>query len=60
LDQAAIDLPGILSDVGKFSGDGTYATAYLCSLDVSLYGILFPRGLFSQIGGHAQSAVCRP
>lgn len=60
LDQAAIDLPGILSDVGKFSGDGTYATAYLCSLDISLYGILFPRGIFSQIGGHNQSAVCRP
>lgn len=60
LDQAAIDLPGILSDVGKFTADGTYATAYLCSLDISLYGILFPRGLWSQIGGHSQSAVCRP
>ena len=60
LDQAAIDLPGILSDVGKFTSDGAYAGAYLCSLDVSLYGILFPRGLFPQIGGHSQSAVCRP
>ena len=30
------------------------------SLDVSLYGILLPRGLLTQIGGHSQSAVCRP
>ncbi|WP_227983527.1 MCE family protein [Nocardia spumae] len=60
LDQAAIDLPGILSDVGKFSQDGAYANAYVCSLDISLYGILFPRGIWSQIGGHAHSAVCRP
>ncbi|NKY49379.1 MCE family protein [Nocardia vermiculata] len=60
LDQAAIDLPGILSDVGKFTQDGAYANAYVCSLDVSLYGILFPRGIFSQIGGHSQSEVCRP
>lgn len=60
LDQAAIDLPGILANVGKFTQDGAYASAYVCSLDVSLYGILFPRGIFSQIGGHAHSAVCRP
>ncbi|MEU6579896.1 MCE family protein [Nocardia sp. NPDC046763] len=60
LDQAAVDLPGILSDVGKFTQNGAYANAYLCSLDVSLYGILFPRGLFSQIGGNSHSAVCRP
>ena len=55
-----MDLPGILSDVGKFTQNGAYANAYLCSLDVSLYGVLFPRGLFSQIGGNSHSAVCRP
>lgn len=60
LDQAAIDLPGIMSDVGKFTQNGTYANAYVCSLDVSLYGVLFPRGLFNQIGGNSHSAVCRP
>ncbi|GAB3211833.1 MCE family protein [Nocardia tengchongensis] len=60
LDQAAVDLPGILTNVGKFTQNGAYANAYLCSLDVSLYGVLFPRGLFSQIGGNSHSAVCRP
>lgn len=60
LDQAAIDLPGILANVGKFSSDGAYANAYLCTLDVSLYGVLLPRGLVSQIGGPNHSAVCRP
>ncbi len=60
LDQTAIDLPGILSDVAKFSADGAYANAYVCSLDISLYGILFPRGIFSQIGGDSHSQVCRP
>ncbi|NKY53772.1 MCE family protein [Nocardia vermiculata] len=60
LDQAAIDLPGILTNVGKFTQDGAFANAYVCSLDVSLYGVLFPRGLFNQIGGNSHSAVCRP
>ncbi|AHH16733.1 MCE family protein B [Nocardia nova SH22a] len=60
LDQAAIDLPGVLSDVGKFTSDGVFASAYVCSLDVSLYGILFPRGIFTQIGGNSHSQVCRP
>ncbi|MEV6770831.1 MCE family protein [Nocardia sp. NPDC051030] len=60
LDQAAVDFPAILANVGKFTQNGTYANAYLCSLDVSLYGVLFPRGLFNQIGGNSHSAVCRP
>jgi phospholipid/cholesterol/gamma-HCH transport system substrate-binding protein len=60
LDQAAIDLPNILADVEKFTQDGAYAQAYVCSLDISLYGVLLPRGLLTQIGGHSQSAVCRP
>ncbi|UGT40532.1 MCE family protein [Nocardia yamanashiensis] len=60
LDQAAVDLPAILANVGKFTQNGAYANAYVCSLDVSLYGVLFPRGLFNQIGGNSHSAVCRP
>lgn len=60
LDQVAIDLPGLLSDVGGASQDGAYVSAYLCSLDISLYGILLPRGILNQIGGHSHSAVCRP
>ncbi|MEU7763749.1 MCE family protein [Nocardia sp. NPDC049190] len=60
LDQAAIDLPNVLSAAGRFTSEGAYANAYLCGLDVSLYGVLFPRGLFSQIGGTSHSAVCRP
>ncbi|RDI49373.1 MCE family protein [Nocardia mexicana] len=60
LDQAAVDLPSILSDIGRFTQNGAYADAYICRLDISLYGILFPRGLWSQIGGPSQSAVCRP
>lgn len=60
LDQAAVDLPAILARAGLFTSEGSVASAYICRLDVSLYGVLFPRGLFSQIGGPAQSAVCRP
>ncbi|MFC9994406.1 MCE family protein [Nocardia sp. NPDC127526] len=60
LDRVAVDLPAILADIGKFTQNGTYANAYVCSLDVSLYGVLFPRGLFNQIGGNSHSAVCRP
>jgi phospholipid/cholesterol/gamma-HCH transport system substrate-binding protein len=60
LDQAAIDIPAILANAGTFTAEGTYANAYICRLDVSLYGVLFPRGLFPQIGGNGQSAVCRP
>ncbi|MFI7663950.1 MCE family protein [Nocardia sp. NPDC049526] len=60
LDQAAIDLPAVLADIGKFTQDGAYANAYICKLDISLYGILLPRGLLPMIGGNGQSAVCRP
>ncbi len=60
LDQAAIDLPAVLADLGKFTQDGAYANSYFCKLDISLYGILLPRGLLPQIGGNGQSAVCRP
>ncbi|MFE3541997.1 MCE family protein [Nocardia sp. NPDC059177] len=59
LDQAAIDMPAMLADLGRATSEGTYANSYLCSLDISLYGVLFPRGLFSQIGGTGHTEVCR-
>ncbi|MFE6922056.1 MCE family protein [Nocardia sp. NPDC057663] len=59
LDQVAIDMPSMLADLGRVSSEGTHANGYLCGLDISLYGVLFPRGLFSQIGGTSHSEVCR-
>ncbi|MFF3571577.1 MCE family protein [Nocardia jiangxiensis] len=60
LDQAAVDLPALLSDAGGASQDSASVSAYVCSLDISLYGILLPRGILTQIGGNSHSAVCRP
>ncbi|MGK8524352.1 MCE family protein [Nocardia asteroides] len=59
LDQAAVELPTVLNGIARFTGYGTYGNAYLCSLDVSLWGVLLPPGLFSQVGGNSQSEVCR-
>ena len=59
LDQAAIDLPPVLTALARFTSYGTYASAYICSLDVSLWGVLFPRGILTQIGGNSHSEVCR-
>ncbi|NNH71185.1 MCE family protein [Nocardia uniformis] len=60
LDKGLPDFTALLLGVGKASQTGAYANGYICSLDVSLYGVLFPRGVFSQIGGNSHSAVCRP
>ncbi|MCX5042986.1 MCE family protein [Aldersonia sp. NBC_00410] len=59
LDQAAIDLPPVLTAIARISQNGAWANAYFCSLDVSLWGVLFPPGLFSQVGGNSHSEVCR-
>ncbi|WP_067564828.1 MlaD family protein [Nocardia acidivorans] len=59
LDKAAVELPAVLNSVARFSGYGAYGNAYICRLDVSLWGVLLPPGLFSQVGGPAQSQVCR-
>ncbi|TCK00749.1 MCE family protein [Nocardia alba] len=59
LDQVAIDMPSMLADLGRMTSEGTHANAYLCGLDISLYGVIFPRGLVSQIGGTGHSEVCR-
>lgn len=59
LDRAAIELPEILTGLARFSSFGAYGNAYLCSLDVSLWGILLPRGLLTQVGGNQHSEVCR-
>ncbi|MFC6011596.1 MCE family protein [Nocardia lasii] len=59
LDQAALDLPAVAAGFGRVTSEGAYANSGFCRLDVTLYGVLFPRGIFSQIGGNKQSAVCR-
>ncbi|MEV0249060.1 MlaD family protein [Nocardia sp. NPDC050712] len=59
LDKAAVQLPGLLNALARFTSYGAYANAYICRLDVSLWGVLLPPGLFSQVGGESQSEVCR-
>lgn len=59
LDRAAVELPDILNAVARFSSYGAYGNAYICRLDISLWGVALPPGLFSQIGGNSQSEVCR-
>lgn len=59
LDKAAVELPDMLNAIARFSSYGAYANAYICRLDVSLWGVLLPPGLFSQVGGNSQSEVCR-
>ncbi|MGW4356961.1 mammalian cell entry protein, partial [Nocardia sp. NPDC004582] len=54
-----VELPDVLNGVARFSSYGAYGNAYLCSLDVSLWGVLLPPGLFNQIGGQSHSEVCR-
>lgn len=59
LDQAAVELPTVLNGLARFTGRGAYGSAYICSLDISLWGLLLPPGLFSQVGGNSHSEVCR-
>lgn len=59
LDNTAVDATQIFADAARFTSEQTAAIGYLCRLDVSLWGVLFPRGLISQIGGNSQSGVCR-
>ncbi|MEU7145905.1 MlaD family protein [Nocardia sp. NPDC046473] len=60
LDQALLDLTTIVGGLGKVSSEGGYSAGYFCGIDISLYGVLFPRGQFAQIGGTAHSPPCRP
>ncbi|HEY5854588.1 MAG TPA: MCE family protein [Aldersonia sp.] len=59
LDQAAIDLPPVLTALARSTSYGTWTNTYVCSLDVSLWGVLFPRGLLTRIGSKSHSEVCR-
>ncbi|MET8653494.1 MULTISPECIES: MCE family protein [Nocardia] len=59
LDRAAVQFPTVLNGLARFTSYGGYANAYICRLDVSLWGVLLPPGLFSQVGGNSQSEVCR-
>ncbi|MFF0491904.1 MlaD family protein [Nocardia sp. NPDC004068] len=59
LDRAAIELPDMLNGLARMTSYGAYGNAYICRLDVSLWGVLLPPGLFSRVGGESQSEVCR-
>nr|WP_098700321.1 MlaD family protein [Nocardia farcinica] len=59
LDRAAVEVPGLLTSLARFTSYGAYGNAYFCSLDVSLWGVVLPPGLFSQVGGNSHSEVCR-
>lgn len=59
LDRGAVELPDFLNGVARFTSYGAYGNAYICRLDVSLWGVVLPEGLFSQVGGNSQSGVCR-
>lgn len=63
LDRTALEVNPLLLSLSRATEDGAWANAYLCSLDVSLYGVLLPRGVVPAIGdalgltGHSE--VCR-
>lgn len=59
LDRAAVEFPDFLNGVARFTSYGAYGNAYICRLDVSLWNVVLPPGLFSQVGGESQSGVCR-
>lgn len=59
LDTVAVNLPKVLARLAKTTSTGAYLNMYICDLDVSLYGVLFPKNTFNQIGGTRQSAVCQ-
>ncbi|MEU8897369.1 MlaD family protein [Nocardia sp. NPDC048505] len=59
LDRTAFELPAFLNAVARFSSYGAYGNAFICRLDISLWGVVLPPGIVTEIGGPAQSEVCR-
>lgn len=59
LDEAAIRAPRLLTDLARISSEGAYLNIYPCLLDLSLFGVILPRGISDQIGGFNHSEVCR-
>nr|WP_296765071.1 MlaD family protein [Rhodococcus sp. (in: high G+C Gram-positive bacteria)] len=51
-------LPSVLGSFSRITENGSFINMYVCNLDVSFAGLLFPPGVFSQVGGTAQSEVC--
>ncbi|OZC41567.1 hypothetical protein CH286_26670 [Rhodococcus sp. WWJCD1] len=51
-------LPSVLASFSRITENGSFINMYVCNLDVSFAGLLFPPGVFSQVGGNAQSEVC--
>jgi phospholipid/cholesterol/gamma-HCH transport system substrate-binding protein len=63
LDLAGVDGTEALTAIARFTSDGAYANSYVCTLDVSLWGVLLPRPIFKDVGdlifGQQHSEVCR-
>lgn len=59
LDRTAVELPPVMTGVARWTGQGGYANAYSCTIDLSLWNVILPPGLTTQIGGTKHSAVCR-
>jgi phospholipid/cholesterol/gamma-HCH transport system substrate-binding protein len=59
LDRGVTELTPVLTGVARWTGQGAYANAYACTLDVSLWGILLPQGILPQVGGSQHTVVCR-
>ncbi|CCQ13510.1 putative MCE family protein [Rhodococcus sp. AW25M09] len=51
-------LPSVLASFARITENGSFINMYVCNLDVSFAGLLFSPGVFSQVGGTAQSEVC--
>lgn len=51
-------LPALLASFSRITENGSFINMYVCNLDVSFAGLLFPPGVFSQVGGNAHSEVC--
>lgn len=51
-------LPSVLASFSRITENGSFINMYVCNLDVSFAGLLFPPGIFSQVGGNRQSEVC--
>ncbi len=63
LDQTAVDFPRLTASVARVTTMGAYIPTGVCTLDVSLWGVLFPPGVFegvsNQIFGTKHSEACR-
>lgn len=59
LRDSAEYLPVFLASFARITQNGSYINLYVCNLDISLGGVLFPPGVFTQVGGNRHTEVCR-